>query len=135
MTVDLLPEFPGNTGYASPIFSWGSWGSLKSWGYKLPLTQNRVILETTMSRPRFEIVQEDMGGWLRVFLGRGEPVGEVARFLSHTLTSWFRERPHLRLRFAVPITRDGDTVELHAWYDQLIFPDVSPMAGPAGGAK
>lgn len=24
-----------------------------------------------MNKPRFEIVQEDMGGWVRVFLGRG----------------------------------------------------------------
>ncbi len=67
---------------------------------------------------------------VRVYLGHGEPTGEVARFLSHSLTKWMRERPHLRLRFAVPINRDGDTVELHAWYDQVLFPDLSPMAGP-----
>ena len=47
-----------------------------------------------MGKPRFEIVQEDMGGWVRVFLGRGEPAGEVARFLSHGLTDWMRKRPH-----------------------------------------
>lgn len=89
-----------------------------------------------MSRPRFEIAREDMGGWLRVYLGRGEPIGEVARFLSHSLTEWMRERPHLRVRLIVPINRDGDTVELHAWYDQLLFPDLSPMSGPkSGGTK
>ena len=83
-----------------------------------------------MSQPRFEIVQEDMGGWVRVFLGRGEPTGELGKFLSHGLTDWMRKRPHLRVRFAVPINRDGDTVELHAWYDQVMFPDTSPMANP-----
>lgn len=41
-----------------------------------------------------------------------------------------RKRPHLRVRFVVPITRDGDTAELHAWYDQVLFPDTSPMANP-----
>ena len=88
-----------------------------------------------MSQPRFEIVQEDMGGWVRVFLGRGEPTGELGRFLSHGLTAWMRERPHLRVRFAVPINRDGDTVELHAWYDQVLFPDTSPMADPESGGE
>jgi hypothetical protein len=42
--------------------------------------------EAAVSRPRFEIVVEDMGGWVRVFLGRGEPTGELARYLSHSLT-------------------------------------------------
>jgi hypothetical protein len=56
------------------------------------------------------------------------PTGEVAKFLSHALTERRRMRPQLRLRFAIPISRDGDTVELHAWYDQVQFPDASPMA-------
>ena len=52
------------------------------------------------------------------------------KFLSHSLTKWFRDRPHLRVRFVVPVNRDCDTVELHAWYDQMLFPDISPMANP-----
>lgn len=87
-----------------------------------------------MGQPRFEIVQEDMGGWVRVFLGRGEPTGELGRFLSHGLTDWMRKRPHLRVRFTVPINSNGDTVELHAWYDQVLFPDTSPMADPEARA-
>jgi hypothetical protein len=81
-----------------------------------------------MNRHRFEIIHEDMGGWVRVFLGRGEPTGELAKYLSHGLTAWMRIRPQLRIRFVVPVSRDGDTVELHAWYDQVLFPDTSPMA-------
>ena len=88
-----------------------------------------------MNEPRFEIVQQDMGGWVRVFLGRGEPTGELAKFLSHGLTDWMRMRAHLRVRFVVPINRDGDTVELHAWYDQVLFPDTSPMATPQPGGS
>src|SRR5262249_573843 len=30
--------------------------------------------------------------------GRGEPTGEVARYLSHSLMAWRRQRPHLRVR-------------------------------------
>lgn len=82
------------------------------------------------SQPRFEIIQKDMGGWVRVYLGRGEPTGEVAPYLSHSLTEWIRKNPQIRVRIIVPINRDGDTVELHAWYDQVIFPDASMMANP-----
>ena len=81
-----------------------------------------AAVEPASNRPRFEIVQEDMGGWVRVFLGAGEPTGEVAGFLSQCLADWMRKRPHLRVRCAVPVTRDGDTVELHAWYEQAAFP-------------
>ncbi|MFO0814072.1 MAG: hypothetical protein U0796_12675 [Gemmatales bacterium] len=92
-----------------------------------PTTYTR---EAVMSQPRFEIIQKDMGGWVRVYLGRGEPTGEVAQYLSHSLTDWVRKNPQIRVRLIVPINRDGDTVELHAWYDQVIFPDTSGMANP-----
>lgn len=87
-----------------------------------------------MSQPRFEIIQHDMGGWVRVFLGRGEPTGELGRFLSHGLTDGMRKRPQLRAYSIVPINSNGDTVELHAWYSQGLFPDTSPMAEPQARA-
>jgi len=46
-------------------------------------------------------------------------------YLSLALTQFFRERPQLRMRCVVPIQRNGDTVELHAWLDLCIFPDLS----------
>ena len=72
-----------------------------------------------MDKPRFQILVEDKGGWVRVFLGRGEPTGEVAKYLSASLSSWLQERPHLRVTFALPVVRDGDTVEWHAWYEEV----------------
>ncbi|MFO0866565.1 MAG: hypothetical protein U0744_18320 [Gemmataceae bacterium] len=85
-----------------------------------------------MSRPRFEIVQEDMGGWVRVFLGRGEPTGELGKFLSHGLTDWMRKRPHLR-PFVVDKQQWG-----HGGASLVrpsAVPDTSPMADPeASGA-
>ncbi|MFM7059136.1 MAG: hypothetical protein ACKO2P_19670 [Planctomycetota bacterium] len=83
---------------------------------------------TTLGTPRIGVNQLDMGGWLRVYLGQGDPSGEVACYLSHALNGWFRERPHLRLRFVLPVTRHGHTVELHAWYEQVWFSDQSPLA-------
>ncbi len=64
------------------------------------------------------------------YLDRGEPAGEVAPYLSHSLSEWTRKNPQMRLRLIVPINRDGDTAELHAWYDQVLFPDTSEMAKP-----
>ena len=83
-----------------------------------------------MVQARIGINQLDMGGWVRVYLGQGEPTGEIAHFLSHALNGWFRERPHLRLRLILPVTRNGNTVELHAWYEQILFSDQSPLAKP-----
>ena len=85
------------------------------------------------NRPPFAIGTQDMVGWLRVFLGSGEPTGELAVFLSDTLQNWFRQRPHLRLQFIMPITSNGDTSELHAWFDQVQFPDHSPLAPRRNG--
>jgi hypothetical protein len=77
---------------------------------------------------KFGVHHVDMGGWVRVF---SDPTATVPAdfpvYLSQTLSNWFRERPHLRLRCVAPIQRSGDTVELHAWYDAHLFP---PRKGP-----
>jgi len=72
----------------------------------------------------------DMGGWVRVYLARGEPTGEVAKFLSLSLAQWMRQFHELRVRMIVPISSNGDTTELHAWYDRVLFPDASQMVEP-----
>ena len=70
-----------------------------------------------------------MGGWVRVIAGQtASQVDELGYYLAHRLSMWFREHPHLRLLSVVPITKDGNTVELHGWYDQHRFPDISPLA-------
>lgn len=79
-----------------------------------------------MGDERFKINVMEMGGWVRVYLGGGEPVGEVAKFLSMSLTDWMRTHPQLRIRHIVPITSNGDTSELHAWYDLGLFPPIPP---------
>jgi hypothetical protein len=71
---------------------------------------------------KIDIGQADMGGWVRVSPGKQELPEDLAVYLSQALTEWFRQRPHLRMRCVLPITRDGKTVELHAWYDAHLFP-------------
>jgi hypothetical protein len=66
----------------------------------------------------FEIIVEDHMGFLRIFMGRGEPAGELAQFLSATLANWMKSNPEQRILAVVPINRDGDTAELHAWFEQ-----------------
>jgi hypothetical protein len=77
---------------------------------------------------KFEIGHHDMGGWVRVCAGRQNLPDDLPVFLSQALSDWFRQRPHLRMRCVVPIQRDGNTVELHAWYDAHLFP---ALQGPA----
>ncbi len=77
----------------------------------------------------------DMGGWVRVTAGAGEPPEDLVVYLSQALTEWFRQRPHLRIRVVVPMTREGMTVELHAWYDAHVFPMIQgpQLQGPKQG--
>ncbi len=76
---------------------------------------------------RFEILQIDMGGWVRVHAVGAALPEELPVFLAHTLAEWFRQRPQFHLRFVVPFQKDGTTVELHAWYDVHVFP-ATPQA-------
>jgi hypothetical protein len=71
---------------------------------------------------KIDIGQLDMGGWVRVCAGSQELPADIGVYLSQALTEWFRQRPHLRMRCVVPISREGMTVELHAWYDAHLFP-------------
>lgn len=71
-----------------------------------------------MTDRTFEINIEDHMGFLRVYMGRGEPNGELARFLSGTLAQWIQNNPEQRIIAVVPVSRYGDTVELHAWFEQ-----------------
>ncbi len=75
---------------------------------------------------KFVVHQQDMGGWVRVFPdAKAVLPEEAAGFLSLALTEWFRQRPHLRMRNVIAITRNGTTAELHAWYELGVFPDLT----------
>jgi hypothetical protein len=91
-------------------------------------TQMLRLFLVTGAVMRTNIDLEDHGGWVRVFLKEGEPTDELGGYLSHVLSEWSRGRQHLRFRFIYPVTRGGDTVELHAWYDQVVFRDKSPLS-------
>ena len=84
-----------------------------------------------MTPIRFSIGAAEHDGWVRIFLARGEPTGESAKFLSESLNQWMKNNPQLRVRMIVPITSNGDTAELHAWYDRLS--DSRPDAGESPG--
>jgi hypothetical protein len=80
---------------------------------------------------RFEIDTVEMGGWIRLYPHRLDNLPpDFGVFLSHTLSEWFRQRPHFHLRCVVPIQRDGNTVELHAWYDVHLQPPAATAPKP-----
>ena len=67
---------------------------------------------------QIEIGVVDCGGWVQVRLSRHYDLPDDTHVaMSACLVRWFTERAQLRLRFVVPIQRDGTTIELHAWYD------------------
>lgn len=85
---------------------------------------------------KFDVGVHDMGGWVRVVAGGTAPQdGNLAFYLAHRLSHWLRENAHLRLLCVAPISQDGNTVELHAWYEQHLFPDSSPLAQQQPGGK
>jgi hypothetical protein len=78
---------------------------------------------------KFNVLQSDMGGWVRVYTDERASVPEdLAVYLSQTLADWLRQRPQLLLQSVVPVNRGGDTVELHAWYRVHVLP---AFQGPA----
>ena len=80
---------------------------------------------------KFTVVHEDMGGWVRVFVPKLPAISdELGLYLSTALANWFRAHPQVRLRCVVPIQKDGNTVELHGWYDMHVFP-ATPLAPSA----
>lgn len=73
--------------------------------------------ENPMTERTFEINIEDHMGFLRFYMGHGEPPGELCQFLSAALAQWIQEHPETRVVAVAPINRDGDTAELHAWFE------------------
>ena len=74
---------------------------------------------------KIDIHQQDMGGWVRVFTEKTQVYHQdLPTFLSLGLTEWFRQRPHLRMCALTGVVKDGDTVELHCWYDCHVFPNL-----------
>ena len=73
---------------------------------------------------QFDVGAHDMGGWVRVIASDspGTP-DDLGVYLSHRLAIWVRQNPHLKLFSIVAINKDGNTVELHGWYEQHIFPE------------
>jgi len=79
---------------------------------------------------------QDMGGWMRVFADRQEDLpDDLAVYLSQAVSDWFRQRPQMHLRTVAPIQVNGDTVELHVWYDAHVLPAIQgpKLAGPPKG--
>lgn len=79
---------------------------------------------------KFNVTCVDMGGWVRV-AADGTPANpkDLAAYLSHVLAQWLRQNPHLRLISVAAVDRNGETVEMHGWFEQHRFPDKSSL-GP-----
>lgn len=74
-------------------------------------------------------------GSVSSLVGRLPRTATCPSTFAHRLSHWFRENGHLRLLCVVPISKDGNTVELHAWYEQHLFRDISPLAQQQPGGE
>jgi hypothetical protein len=80
---------------------------------------------------KFDVGVHDMGGWVRVIAGGTAPQdGNLPFYLADRLSHWLGENAHRRLLCVVPISRDGNTVELHAWYEYS-YPNYVPLPASA----
>jgi hypothetical protein len=51
---------------------------------------------------------------------------DIAVIINRAFNDWMAKHPGIRIRSALPITREGNTVALHVWFDR---PDV-PVPPP-----
>jgi hypothetical protein len=76
---------------------------------------------------KFQINVTDKGGWIVIYPAQPHSLPtDLPVHLSRTMEQWFIERPHLRIRSAVPIVQDGNTIIIHAFYDQVLWPQPAP---------
>jgi hypothetical protein len=80
---------------------------------------------------KFQINLTDKGGWLVVYPAQQLNLPpDLPVHLSRALEEWFSERPHLRIRSGFPIVQDGNTIAIHAFYEQIFWPPTKPAAPP-----
>ncbi len=77
---------------------------------------------------KFKVITTDMGGWIRVVADPSAVIPpDLPLFHTHSLSNWFRDHPQFHLVSVIPIDKDGATIELHAFYGQHVFPDISKL--------
>lgn len=80
-----------------------------------------------------EICVSDRGNWIVIYPGAAESLPpQLPILLSRTMEGWFAERPHLRPRSATSIVQDGNTVLIHAFYEQVSAPAREMPPRPSG---
>ena len=85
-----------------------------------------LILPQDLLCQEVSIHYEERSGWVRIYTdAEFHPHPLLPLYLAGTLTQWFHDRPQFRVRCVVPMDREGNTVELHAWFDLHVFPTPS----------
>ncbi len=100
-----------------------------------PVESSRPIDQPIPTQPLVaDVTVEDMDAWVRVYSKRGMVYGDLPVELSHSLNRWIRERPYLQVQTIVPMSINGRTVELHAWYLPT-SPDDAYLVKPNGSRE
>lgn len=58
-------------------------------------------------------------GWVLFLASPSDPppANDLPFALSQGLEQWLRSQPDVRVRCTLPITKDGNTIGIHIWYD------------------
>src|SRR5262245_39812619 len=70
----------------------------------------KVIIQVTDKGPGYVIICPEKID----VIAEGTPV-----FISRTVESWLADRPGARVRCALPIVQDGQTIAVHLWFDEV----------------
>ena len=57
-------------------------------------------------------------GFLRVHKCQGVSIRELPAMLSEALAKWMHQHPDVQIIHVVPVSQNGNTVELHAWFEE-----------------
>jgi hypothetical protein len=58
-------------------------------------------------------------GWVVIHASQSNPPPPdmLPYVLSQTLEQWSKSQPNIRIRAALPINKDGNTIGIHVWFD------------------
>jgi hypothetical protein len=77
-----------------------------------------------------KVLATDKGGWVIFYPEALDNLPErLPILLSQVMENWFGQRPQVRCKSAVGIVMGGQTVAIHAFYEQVSWPQpVAPLA-------
>ena len=81
---------------------------------------------------KIDIAHLDHGGWVvfRPITKEARNSAELPVALGWVMEHWFLQRPHIKPSSTTAILENGNTVEIHAFYEQVSWPPQEAQPEP-----